>query len=241
MDHAFSTGKPAEAPGPCADCGQEVSVSNSPAALSGLQPARLRAWFANPPEWQPDAWAQDTPPAGARRCAAVLLGLVARAQPSVLMIRRPAHMRTHAGQIALPGGQWDPEDQGDPWRCALREAQEEVGLDPRQVQRLGELPIHRTHTGFDITPVVAWVQPSPSWRAHPQEVQEVFEVPLHFVLDSAHHHRHEGWIGGQQRRWWSMPYRDEGGQERLIWGATAAILRNFYLFVRAASAAMMRA
>jgi 8-oxo-dGTP pyrophosphatase MutT (NUDIX family) len=156
----------------------------------------------------------------------------------VLLTQRTEHMPTHAAQVAFPGGKIDPQDAGDPVRCALREAFEEVGVAPHWVEPLGTLPLYQTGSGFDITPVVGIVQPDGPWRPNPHEVAAVFEVPLAFLMDPRHHRHHELQWQGVRRHWLSMPYPDTAG-ERFIWGVTAAILRNLYRFLSAAAAAMM--
>lgn len=205
-----------------------------------LDPAVLRAWFATPLPWQPELRAEPRWTDGPLRPAAVLVPLVWRATPQVLLTQRPAHLPTHGGQVAFPGGKLEAADAGDPVRCALREAAEEVGLAPEWAEPLGTLPAYRTGSGFDVTPVVALVQPRHAWRPDPREVEAVFEVPLAFLMDPRHHRHHELEVGGVRRHWLSMPYRD-GPTERFIWGATAGMLRNLYRFLLAASAAMMRA
>lgn len=152
-----------------------------------------------------------------------------RQRPAVLLTQRSVHMSTHAGQIAFPGGKQDKTD-ASPIHAALREAKEEVGLDPSQVEVLGTLPVYLTGTAFVVTPVVALVTPSQVWQPNPHEVDDVFEVPLDFLMNPAHHRRHQLEWQGRLRRWYSMPY-DDGHQERWIWGATAGMLRNFYRFL----------
>ena len=198
-----------------------------------LTPAGLRQVFAQSPIWTPElrqepAWSDRAP-----RPAAVLLPLVLRESVSVLLTQRSAALSSHAGQIALPGGRVDAQDR-DAVAAALREAHEEVGLPPDRVEVLGTLPNYRTGSAFDITPVVALVQTD--WVARPNagEVDEVFEVPLSFLMDPAHHRRHWREFEGQRREWYAMPYVD-GEHERFIWGATAGLLRNFYHLLAAAS------
>ncbi|MDE2612680.1 MAG: CoA pyrophosphatase [Burkholderiales bacterium] len=174
---------------------------------------------------------------GAPSPAAVLVPLVRRdAGLSVMLTRRTAHLRDHAGQISFPGGRSEPAD-GSPIATALRETEEEVGLERRHIEVVGQLPHYLTITGYDVTPVVALV--STPFALHPDgsEVAEVFEVPLTFLMTPAHHQRHEfTWEGGP-RRFLSMPWhgRGEDGREReyFIWGATAAMLRNLYGFLAA--------
>ncbi|MFN4004906.1 MAG: CoA pyrophosphatase [Hylemonella sp.] len=196
-----------------------------------LRPDALRQRFAEPPAWQPELRAE---PRFTRRepvPAAVLLPLVQRPEPTLLLTQRTAHLANHSGQIALPGGKVDAGD-ADAIDAALREAEEEVGLARDFVQVLGTLPLYTTGSAFMITPVVALVQPGFVLRPNADEVADVFEVPLSFLLDPANHRRHALQAEGLWREWFSMPYRD-GGVERFIWGATAGMLRNFYRFLAA--------
>ncbi len=154
--------------------------------------------------------------------AAVLLLVVNHADPTVVFTQRTAHLADHAGQISLPGGRCD-EDDCTPERTALREAQEEVGLEPGRVEILGRLPEYRTSTGFSVTPVVGWTEPPIEWRADPREVADVFEVPLAFLLDARNHRYESAFFKGRMRHYWAMPYG-----ERFIWGATAGMLVTFH-------------
>ena len=207
--------------------GTDSHLPAVPAA--GQTPQALRARFAHPPQWQPEVrkearFAPRTP-----AHAAVLVPLVLREELTVLLTQRTEQLSTHSGQVAFPGGRQDPED-ADATATALREAQEEVGLDPGQVEVLGSLPVYETGTAFMVTPVVALVQPDAALHPNPYEVADVFEVPLRFLLDPAHHQRHRLRWQGLEREWFSMPYLD-AGRERYIWGATAGMLRNFYRFM----------
>jgi 8-oxo-dGTP pyrophosphatase MutT (NUDIX family) len=150
----------------------------------------------------------------------------------VLLTQRTAHLSNHSGQIAFPGGRQDEQD-ADAVAAALREAAEEVGLHQHHVSVLGTLPLYVTGTGFKVTPVVALIDPAMQLQANPDEVAEVFEVPLLFLMNPAHHRRHAVVWEGVRREWFSMPYQ-EGATQRMIWGATAGILRNFYQFLQAA-------
>lgn len=155
-----------------------------------------------------------------------------RERATVLLTERTAHLSTHSGQVAFPGGSADPED-ANPAATALREAWEEVGLEGRYVEVLGELATYRTGTGFSITPIAALVQPDCALNPNAYEVADVFEVPLDYLLDPAHHRRHALEWDGVTREWLSMPYEDAAGKTHFIWGATAGMLRNFYRFMLA--------
>ena len=157
-----------------------------------------------------------------RRPAAVLLGLVARAdEPHVILTQRTAHLKDHAGQISLPGGRIEPGDR-DAADAALREAREEIGLAPDRVELLGALRHYDTITGFRIHPVIGWIQPPVALRPDPHEVAEVFELPLSFIVDARNHRRDSYARNGELRHFYVLPY-----QNRYIWGATAGILVNF--------------
>jgi 8-oxo-dGTP pyrophosphatase MutT (NUDIX family) len=194
-----------------------------------LQAGFLRQRFAAPPDWQPEVRAEPRFTQRQPAQAAVLVPLVARPEPTLLLTQRTSHLANHSGQIAFPGGKVDETDV-DVVDAALREAEEEVGLARDYVQVLGTLPIYTTGTAFVITPVVAWVQPGFTLVPNPGEVADVFEVPLSFLLNPAHHRRHAFEFEGLRREWFSMPWQD-GATERYIWGATAGMLRNFYRFM----------
>ncbi len=171
----------------------------------------------------------DRQPAG----AAVLVPLVQReAGLTLLLTRRTDHLRDHAGQISFPGGRVEPEDDG-PVATALRETEEEIGLARRHIEVLGQLPVYSTVTAFQVTPVVALVEPGFTLRLDEFEVAEAFEVPLAFLMNPAHHRHHRIEFAGAERRFLSMPWP---GPEReyFIWGATAAMLRNLYRLLMAA-------
>ena len=201
---------------------------------SALRVDALRQRFAQSRPWQPEItlehrWIERQ---ADPRQAAVLVPIVAHDAPTVLLTQRSAQLKSHSGQIAFPGGKVDDSDPSVE-AAALREAQEEVGLAPEQVTVLGALPTYTTGTGFVITPVVGLVQPDSPLRLNAGEVDDAFEVPLAFLMNPAHHLRqHVDWEGAR-RGWLSMPYRDEQGRERFIWGATAGMLRNLYRFLAA--------
>ena len=212
-----------------------------------LTPQALRRRFLNPPVWTPEHSAEqkfsDRQPA----LAAVLLPLVMRDELTLLLTVRSSNLSTHAGQIAFPGGRTDASDK-DAVATALREAEEEIALPAPFVEVLGTLPTYITGTAFVITPVVALVRPGFQLQPNPGEVADVFEVPLRYLMNPAHHRRHELEFEGVLRQWLSMPYTEPmsepntsavsaavspGPRERYIWGATAGMLRNFYRFLSA--------
>ena len=154
--------------------------------------------------------------------AAVLVPLVERDEGlTVMLTKRTAHLAHHPGQISFPGGRLEPEDQGDLTTCALRETEEETGLDRRLVRLLGRLDDYVTGTGFVITPLVGVIDPPFTLAPDSFEVAEVFEVPLAFVLDQTNHELQSREVRGFQRPFWALTWQD-----RLIWGATAGILVN---------------
>lgn len=193
-----------------------------------LTASALRARLADPSPWTPEfagdggTWATRAP-AG----AAVLVPLVQRETGlHLLLTRRTEHLRDHAGQISFPGGRVEPHDEG-PVGTALRETEEEIGLARRFIDVIGQMPVYATVTAFQVTPVVALVEPGFTLNPDAQEVAEAFEVPLAFLMDPAHHQHHVFEFAGAERRFLSMPWRSAGG-DYFIWGATAAMLRNLY-------------
>lgn len=158
--------------------------------------------------------------------AAVLLPLIERDSGlTVLLTQRTAHLRDHAGQISFPGGRCEDSDSSVV-HTALREAQEEVGLDPEQVEVLGVLPEYRTGTGFSVMPVVALVRPPLNLKLDDFEVAEAFEAPLSFLLDPANRQRHSIEHQGKKREYYAMPW--EG---YYIWGATAGMLVSLHTYL----------
>jgi 8-oxo-dGTP pyrophosphatase MutT (NUDIX family) len=196
-----------------------------------LRAEALRSRFRQPPVWEPELRAEPRFTDRQIAAAAVLVPIVQRDEPTVLLTERTANLSTHSGQVAFPGGKQDPTDV-DVAHTATREAQEEIGLDPRFVEVVGTLPTYTTGTRFVITPVIGLVQPDVPLTLNPHEVADAFEVPLAFLMDPAQHRRHAVDVGGAVREWFSMLYRD-GEHERFVWGATAGMLRNLYRFLAA--------
>ena len=155
--------------------------------------------------------------------ASVLVPIIAReAEFTVLFTRRTAHLRAHSGQISFPGGRSEPGD-ASPEATALRETTEEIGLMPERVDVLARLPEYHTGTGYRVTPVVGVIRPPIELRPDRNEVDEVFEVPLSFLLDPAHHLRHSRVLRGETRWFYAIPFG-----EYYIWGATAGMIVNLY-------------
>jgi 8-oxo-dGTP pyrophosphatase MutT (NUDIX family) len=155
------------------------------------------------------------------RRAAVLVPIVARAEPTVLLTQRTAHLKDHAGQISFPGGKMEPGET--PAAAAVREAEEEIGLDAALIEPLGYLDLYMTTFGFRIVPTVARVTPAFALTLNREEVDDAFEVPLAFLMAPENHHRHARDWNGMTRHFYAMPFG-----ERYIWGATAGIIRNLW-------------
>ena len=194
----------------------------------------MRRRFGSPPAWQPEIVGEGVFTDRAPADASVLIALVLREPITVLLTQRTDHLSDHPSQISFPGGRAEPFDT-DAVATALREANEEIGLDATEVEVLGRLPIYTTGTGFIVTPVVGLVRPGAELRADPHEVAEVFEVPLAWLMNPANHQRHAVEIAGRHREFLSIPWQgvDANGEARryFIWGATAAMLRNLYAFL----------
>lgn len=155
--------------------------------------------------------------------AAVLVPLIEiDGEFDVLLTMRPVDMKKHPGQVAFPGGRMEPEDK-DAIACALREAEEEVGLPHTDVEVLGALDPYLTITGYEVTPVVGALRGPFTAKPDPKEVADVFNVPLSFLLDPVNHQRVERDFNGLRRAYYAMPY-----DNRYIWGATAGMILNFY-------------
>lgn len=215
-----------------------VSTDLPAIAATQLTPHALCQRFAHPPEWQPELRHEPSYMTRQPAQAAVLIGLTAPAHDPnnlhVLLTQRGQHLSTHSGQIAFPGGKVDATD-ASVQAAALREAHEEIGLAPERVHIIGQLPTYITGSAFWVQPVVALVQPGEPLVPNPQEVDEVFEVPLSFLMNPAHHRLHRMEFEGIQRQWYSIPYLQPAQPqaiERFIWGATAGMLRNLYRFLQ---------
>lgn len=218
-----------------------VPVVGTDAHLPAVDPARLtpealRLRFGLPAQWHAEIPGDVELSARELRPASVLVPLVQRPEGlKVLLTRRTDHLRDHAGQISFPGGGAEAHD-ADAAATALRETEEEIGLPRGAVDIIGRLPHYTTITRYRVTPVVALVQPPFTLHLDSFEVAEAFEVPLEFLMTPAHHRRHAFELQGQQRQFLSMPWQglDATGapREYFIWGATAAMLRNLYGFLR---------
>ncbi|WP_294327312.1 CoA pyrophosphatase [uncultured Sphingomonas sp.] len=183
---------------------------------------RLRARLAAPagPLLVGDLNGEAPMPEGGWRAAAVLIAVTDRAEPGVLLTQRTGDLRTHAGQVAFPGGSIDPTDAG-PVDAALREAAEEIALPIGTAEVVTTLDRYHTVTGFEVTPVLATVPADLPLVANPREVDAIFEVPLAFLLDAANHGRGSRWHDGRERHYYELIFG-----ERRIWGATAAMIVN---------------
>lgn len=211
----------------------DPAVRGTPVDPLELQPRALLRRFTTPPLWQPEIRADarlfdpDAPP----RPAAVLMPVVVRdGNATMLLTQRTPHLYDHAGQISFPGGRVEAGDI-DAVATALRESEEEIGLNSALVQILGVLPEYLTATGYRVTPVVGLIEEPFVLTLDDFEVAEAFEVPLAFLMNPAHHERRV--FSGETgvRTFYSIPYQLQ--RRYFIWGATAAMLRNFYHLLRA--------
>ncbi|MCX7220238.1 MAG: CoA pyrophosphatase [Burkholderiales bacterium] len=207
-----------------------ISVAGETAVpASRLTAQALRQRFAAAPTWVPEVTDEYLLSGVIRfKPASVLIPLVMREQGlTLLLTHRAAHLQNHAGQISFPGGRYEESDHSA-IETALRETQEEIGLDRRHVDVLGVLPQYRTATGYEITPVVSLLQPPFELVADPLEVASIFEVPLSFLMDGQNHQRRLLVLNEKDRRiFYAMPY-----QQHFIWGATAGMLRNLFHLLR---------
>ena len=155
----------------------------------------------------------------ARHDAAVLIAVTDRPHPGVILTVRREHLRAHAGQIAFPGGRLDANE--DHVTAALREAQEEIALDPAEVRVIGSADPYRTITGYRVVPILGTIPPDLALAPHEEEVADLFEAPLSFLLDPANHRQMSAEFQGETRHYWQIDWQD-----RRIWGATAAMIVN---------------
>jgi 8-oxo-dGTP pyrophosphatase MutT (NUDIX family) len=156
------------------------------------------------------------------RPAAVLVPIVEREEPTVLLTQRATHLPDHAGQISFPGGKIEADDES-PLAAALREAEEEIGLERRFVDPIGYLDLYMTTLGYRIVPTIARIAPDFRLNLNRSEVDDAFEVPLAFLMAEENHKLHSREWQGMTRTVYAMPFG-----ERYIWGVTAGILRNLY-------------
>ncbi|MFL5067031.1 MAG: CoA pyrophosphatase, partial [Xanthobacteraceae bacterium] len=156
------------------------------------------------------------------RPAAVLVPIVEREEPTVLLTQRATHLPDHAGQISFPGGKIESDDES-PLAAALREAEEEIGLERRFVDPIGYLDLYMTTLGYRIVPTIARIEPGFRLNLNRSEVDDAFEVPLAFLMAEENHKLHSRQWQGMTRTVYAMPFG-----ERYIWGVTAGILRNLY-------------
>jgi 8-oxo-dGTP pyrophosphatase MutT (NUDIX family) len=213
-----------------------VSASPSPYKLSadGLRRLARARLAAEPPadvfssllarrgDHALDGLTIDPQTVAAARPAAVLAPIIPRPEGlTVLLTLRAAHLRSHSGQVAFPGGKIDAGET--PAETALREAREEIGLPPSLVEPLGWLDPYLTGTGYRVTALVALIDPAFAPTLNPAEVADAFETPFAFLMDAANHRLEERQWRGRTRKFYAMPHG-----ERYIWGVTAGILRNLY-------------
>jgi 8-oxo-dGTP pyrophosphatase MutT (NUDIX family) len=180
---------------------------------------RLRAALSSRPALPPLTGDLPDEPQEAMIPAAVLVAVVDQPEPGVILTVRREHLRTHAGQVAFPGGRID--DGEDAVAAALREADEELGLDPAEVEVIGAIEPYVTVTGYVVTPVVGVIPPGLPLAPHEHEVADWFEAPLAFILDPRHQARQSALFRGRERHYYEIMWN-----ERRIWGATAAMIVN---------------
>lgn len=211
----------------------DPAVRGAAVPLERLRPVALRERFASALQWSPELRADVSPFLSSiePRPAAVLVPLIAHGgDVRVLLTERTAHLNDHAGQISFPGGRVEERD-ADLQATALRETEEEIGLAASAVEIIGELPEYTTITGYRVSPIVGIVERPFELALDAFEVSEVFEVPLDFLMNPAHHERRIVTLGEVTRTFYAMPYQSR--RRYFIWGATAGMLRNLYQFLRA--------
>lgn len=210
----------------------DALAGEPPVPAELLAPHWLRQRFNTNLPWSPEFGDEEAANFSGREPvpAAVLVPLVVRDEGlRLLLTMRTAHLHDHAGQISFPGGRVDPEDS-NAIATALRETEEEIGLARHHIEIIGSLPDYQTGTGFKVTPVVGLVHPPFELAADEFEVAEIFEVPLDFLMNGANHQRRSAEFPNRpgRRSFYAMPW-----EQYFIWGATAAMLRNLYHFLRA--------
>jgi 8-oxo-dGTP pyrophosphatase MutT (NUDIX family) len=175
----------------------------------------------------------ETIPSAAAHAAVLVLLCGSGTPPVIILTRRSEGLSRHAGQISLPGGRVHHEETVE--AAALREAQEEIGLEPTQVVLLGRLPvIHVAASGFDVTPVVGWLDAMPRWQPDPGEVAEVIECPAALALNPMSYNTRSMSDGGSSRQFWYFDLDDHH-----VWGATARVLRSLAMLLAAADDAQL--
>jgi 8-oxo-dGTP pyrophosphatase MutT (NUDIX family) len=212
---------------------QQASLDTPPIKGELLNPMGLRMRFSESKVWTPELTDEsrkslEYKPGMGKRIAAVLIPIVEQENGlHVIFTQRAEHLNDHAGQISFPGGRKEDRDVSIE-HTALREAHEEIGLKHERVETLGQLPDYFTITGYQVTPVVSLVANGEEFVADTNEVAEIFQVPLSFLMNPANHQIRE-WVGPEgSRRFYAMPY-----ESKFIWGATAGMLRNLYHFLNA--------
>lgn len=180
---------------------------------------RVRTALSRPPAEPPLEGDYPELRANASKQAAVLIPITDREEPGVLLTVRREHLRTHAGQISFPGGRVEPGEEAV--AAALREAHEEILLDPAAVELVGAIETYRTVTGYVITPVLGIVPPDLPLEPHEHEVSELFEAPLSYLLEPANQRRESALFEGRERHYYEINWNG-----RRIWGATAAMIVN---------------
>lgn len=211
----------------------QASLDAPPVSADVLHPQGLRNRFSQEKIWSPEITDEsrksfEYSKGQGKRIAAVLIPIVQYdTHLSILLTQRAAHLNDHGGQISFPGGRKEDADI-DIKHTALREAHEEIGLPYSRVEHLGHLPDYLTITGYQVTPIVGLVSSSEGLIADTNEVADIFEVPLAFLMNPANHQVREFSGPDGYRRFYAMPY-----ESKFIWGATAGMLRNLYHFLSA--------
>ena len=215
LSHGGGSGQPESRP---------LSAEEVARRLAAAAPGLRRAPDLSPeslPRGDHDLNDRDMYPASPLVSAAVLVPIVTRPEGlSVLFTLRTPHLSAHAGQVSFPGGRLEPGD-ADEAAAALRETAEEIGLRQDRIRLVGRLDTYVTRTGFRIYPLVGFVTPPLALVPDPQEVADVFEVPLDFLIDPANRRRESRLYQGRERFFWAIPY-----DGRYIWGATAGMVVN---------------